>query len=342
MRLALIGAGRIGRVHATAIAAHPEVTLAAVSDAHAPAAQALAERYGCSVLPTEALFDDPAIDAVLIASSTPTHADYLERAARAGKAILCEKPIALDLPRTRAALAVLARHPVTCALGFNRRHDPQFAALRRQILAGRIGTLETLSVISRDPSPPPPAYVAASGGLFRDMTIHDFDMARWLLDEPIRDVYAEGGCLIDPALGAAGDIDTAMITLVSASGRLCHISNSRRASYGYDQRIEAFGSLGMLEARNETETRLRFTGEAGQIGELPHAFFLERYALAYRHELDDFVTSWRDGRQPLAGAEDGLEALRLAEAALLSLREGRRVALDEIDQPQATSAGETP
>ncbi|WP_353979562.1 inositol 2-dehydrogenase [Salinicola endophyticus] len=342
MRLALIGAGRIGRVHATAIAAHPEVTLAAVSDAQASAAQALAERYGCSVLPTDALFEDPAIDAVLIASSTPTHADYLERAARAGKAVLCEKPIALDLPRTRAALEVLARHPVTCALGFNRRHDPQFAALRRQIRAGRIGMLETLSVISRDPSPPPPAYVTASGGLFRDMTIHDFDMARWLLDEPIRDVYAEGGCLIDPALGAAGDIDTAMITLVSASGQLCHISNSRRASYGYDQRIEAFGSLGMLEARNETETRLRFTGAAGQIGELPHAFFLERYALAYRRELDDFVTSWREGRPPLAGAEDGLEALRLAEAALLSLREGRRVALDEIDPSHATSAGESP
>ncbi|MBS9404697.1 inositol 2-dehydrogenase [Halomonas sp. TRM85114] len=331
MRLALIGAGRIGKVHAQAIDAHPEVTLAAVADYHAEAAEALASTYGSRALNANAVFEDANIDAVLIASSTPTHADYLERAARAGKAVLCEKPIALDLARTREALKVLEAHPVTCALGFNRRHDPQFSALKQAVTEGRVGNLETLTIISRDPAPPPAEYVGASGGLFRDMMIHDFDMARWLLDEPITQVHAEGSCLIDPAIGEAGDVDTAMVTLTTASGRLCHISNSRRACYGYDQRIEAFGSAGMLQAQNETETRLRFTGEPGQVEDKPHWFFLERYAVAYRREINDFVDAWKQQRDPLANARDGLEALRLAEAAVRSLQEGQRISMVTID-----------
>lgn len=331
MRLALIGAGRIGKVHARAIDEHPEVTLAAVADFHAPAAEALAAEYGARTLNADTVFEDDEIDAVLIASSTPTHADYLERAARAGKAVLCEKPIALDLARTVEALRVLESHPVTCALGFNRRHDPQFAALKRAVMEGRIGNLETLTIISRDPAPPPTEYIGASGGIFRDMTIHDFDMARWLLNEPIAEVHAEGSCLIDPGIGAAGDVDTAMVTLITNSGRLCHISNSRRACYGYDQRIEAFGSAGMLQAQNESDTRLRFTGEPGQVEGKPKWFFLERYAEAYRHEIDDFVDAWKQQRAPLAGADDGLQALRLAEAAERSRHEGRRITLDEID-----------
>ncbi|MBZ0332164.1 inositol 2-dehydrogenase [Halomonas sp. ANAO-440] len=330
MKIALIGAGRIGKVHAQAIASHPKATLAAVTDYHAPAAEALATQHGAQALSAEAIFANDDIDAVLIASSTPTHADYLEQAARAGKAILCEKPIALDLARTRDALQVLEANPVTCALGFNRRHDPQFAALKQALDDGRIGKLETLSIISRDPAPPPAEYVAASGGIFRDMTIHDFDMARWLLDEPITHVHAEGSCLIDPAIGEAGDVDTVMVTLTTASGRLCHINNSRRACYGYDQRIEAFGSAGMLQAQNESETRLRFTGEPGQVEEKPLWFFLERYAEAYSREIGDFVDAWQEKRAPLASASDGLEALRLAEAAERSLKEGRRIALDDI------------
>lgn len=330
MQLALIGAGRIGQVHAKAIAANPSVTLAAIADFRLESAEALAQASGSKALTAEAIFADPSIDAVLIASSTPTHAEYLEQAARAGKGVLCEKPIDLDLARTREALGVLASNPVTCALGFNRRHDPQFASLKRAVVEGRIGELETLTIISRDPAPPPAEYVAASGGLFRDMMIHDFDMARWLLDEPITHVQATGSCLIDSAIGEAGDVDTAMVTLTTASGRLCHINNSRRACYGYDQRIEAFGSGGMLQAQNETATRLRFTGETGQVEEKPHWFFLERYAEAYRREIDDFVDAWRQGREPLAGAHDGLEALRLAEAAECSLREGRRIALADI------------
>ncbi|WP_192036472.1 inositol 2-dehydrogenase [Halomonas sp. YLGW01] len=330
MQLALIGAGRIGQVHAKAITAHPGVTLAAIADFRPEAAEALAATYASRAMSVEAVFADEHIDAVLIASSTPTHAEYLEQAARSGKAVLCEKPIALGLARTREALEVLESNPVTCALGFNRRHDPQFAALRQAVSEGRIGALETLSIISRDPLPPPAEYVAASGGLFRDMMIHDFDMARWLLDEPITHVQASGSCLIDPAIGEAGDVDTAMVTLTTASGRLCHINNSRRACYGYDQRIEAFGSGGMLQAQNETETRLRFTGEGGQVEEKPHWFFLERYAAAFAREIDDFVTAWQEQRSPLTSAQDGLEALRLAEAAERSLQEGRRIALDDI------------
>ncbi|MGR2740739.1 inositol 2-dehydrogenase [Billgrantia sp. Q4P2] len=330
MKIALIGAGRIGKVHALSISQHPDAILSAVADFHTPAAEALAAEHGTRVLSADAIFADGDIDAVLIASSTPTHADYLEQAARAGKAILCEKPIALDLARTRDALQVLEANPVTCALGFNRRHDPQFAALKQALVEGRIGDLETLTIISRDPSPPPAEYVGISGGIFRDMTIHDFDMARWLLDEPITHVHAEGSCLIDPAIGEAGDVDTAMVTLTTASGRLCHISNSRRACYGYDQRIEAFGSAGMLQTQNESETRLRFTGEPGQVEEKPKWFFLERYAEAYSREIGDFVDAWKQGHTPLAGAIDGLEALRLAEAAERSLKEGRRIALDDI------------
>ncbi|WP_417328639.1 inositol 2-dehydrogenase [Halomonas cupida] len=330
MRLALIGAGRIGKVHARTIDLNPEVTLAAVADVHAEAAESLARQYGVRAISADAIFEDDGIDAVLIASSTPTHADYLERAAQSGKAVLCEKPIALDLARTREALKILEDHPVTCALGFNRRHDPQFAALKQAVADGRIGDMESLIIISRDPAPPPAEYVRASGGLFRDMMIHDFDMARWLLDEPIIQVQAQGSCLIDPAIGEAGDVDTAMVTLITASGRLCHISNSRRACYGYDQRIEAFGSAGMLQASNETETRLRFTGEPGQVEEKPKWFFLERYAQAYSAEINDFADAWQQGRAPLAGAQDGLEALRLADAAQLSLLERRPVSLDEI------------
>ena len=330
MRLALIGAGRIGKVHARTIDLNPEVTLAAVADVHAEAAESLARQYGVRAISADAIFEDDGIDAVLIASSTPTHADYLERAAQSGKAVLCEKPIALDLARTREALKILEDHPVTCALGFNRRHDPQFAALKQAVADGRIGDMESLIIISRDPAPPPAEYVRASGGLFRDMMIHDFDMARWLLDEPIIQVQAQGSCLIDPAIGEAGDVDTAMVTLITASGRLCHISNSRRACYGYDQRIEAFGSAGMLQASNETETRLRFTGEPGQVEEKPKWFFLERYAQAYSAEINDFVDAWQQGRAPLASAQDGLEALRLADAAQLSLLERRPVNLVEI------------
>ena len=328
MKLALIGAGRIGRVHALSIAAHPEVSLAAVVDAYPEAAETLARDFGSRARDIDDVFEDPEIDAVLIASSTATHIDYLERAASAGKAMLCEKPIALDLAASRATAERVAQS--LCALAFNRRHDPQFSALKDQLGQGRIGKLETLAITSRDPEPPPLEYVKGSGGLFRDMMIHDFDMARWLLDEPIVSVYASGSCLVDPAIGEAGDVDSAVVVMKTASGRLCTISNSRRAVYGYDQRIEAFGSDGMLQAQNECDTRLKFVGKQGQLEEAPRWFFLERYAEAYRRELDDFYQSWREGRPPRAGITDGVEALRLAEAADISRREGRTVYVEEV------------
>jgi len=330
MKIALLGAGRIGRVHARAISDHPTAELASVSDAFSAAAESLASEYGVPVLSADDVFSSDDIDGVLIASSTPTHSDFLERAARSGKAVLCEKPIDLDLVRTRHCLAVLEEYPVTCALGFNRRHDPQFSALKTAMDSGRIGKLEMITITSRDPEPPPAEYIAASGGIFRDMSIHDLDMAAWLLGEPVTEVIVSGSCLVDPAIGEAGDLDSVLINLKSASGKLVNISNSRRACYGYDQRIEVFGSKGMLEARNETDTQLRFTGAEGVVDERPQWFFLERYSRAYAQEVADFVAAWQENRAPLAGAQDGLAALELAEAALISYREGRRVLLSEI------------
>lgn len=330
MKLAIIGAGRIAAVHAAAAASDPRIQLKYVADIRREAAEALADAHGAVYAETDAIFAADDVDAVLIASSTATHADFLEQCAKAGKALLCEKPIALDLARTRAAIDVLKQHPVTCALGFNRRHDPQFSALKQAVVDGRIGQLETLTIISRDPAPPPIDYIKSSGGLFFDMMIHDFDIARWLLDEPIATVSAFGSVLVDPAIGEAGDIDTAMVVLTTASGRLCHIQNSRRTAFGYDQRIEAFGSEGMLQAVNETETRLRHTGEAGQLDEPPQYFFLERYRVAYGRELGDLYDAWSTGSAPRATQDDGYEALRLAEAATRALKESRLVSMDEI------------
>lgn len=330
MTLAIIGAGRIAHVHAAAAAADPRIHLQSVADIVPEAAQRLAREYGAASVEVDAVFADPGIDAVLIASSTATHAEFLERAAKAGKAILCEKPIALDIARTKAAVDVVNAHPVTCALGFNRRHDAQFAALKHGLAHGRIGTLETLTIISRDPAPPPVEYVKVSGGLFFDMMIHDFDTARWLLDEPIKSVSAAGAVLIDDEIGNVGDVDTAMVTLITESGRLCHIQNSRRTAFGYDQRIEAFGSAGMLQAVNETETRLRATTADGESVEPPKHFFLERYSAAYASELGDLYDAWISGGQPMATHIDGYEALRLAAAAAQSLADNRTVALSEI------------
>lgn len=330
MNLAIIGAGRIAQVHAAAAEGDPRIALKYVSDIRAEAAEALAADHGATSVDADTIFDDDQVDAVLIASSTATHAEFLERAAKAGKAVLCEKPIALDIERTKAAVDVVNANPVACALGFNRRHDPQFAALKSGIEAGRIGQLETLTIISRDPAPPPIDYIKGSGGLFFDMMIHDFDVARWLLDEPIASVFASGGVMVDPAIGEAGDIDTAMVVLTTESGRLCHIQNSRRTAYGYDQRIEAFGSEGMLQAVNETETRLRYTGTTGQLDEPPKHFFLERYGIAYGRELGDLYEAWSTGRAPKATHEDGYQSLRLAAAATRSLAESRTVKLDEI------------
>jgi myo-inositol 2-dehydrogenase / D-chiro-inositol 1-dehydrogenase len=298
-----------------------------VVDVSAGAAKALAERYGASVSDAKTALADPGIDAVLIASSTDTHADLVEAAARAGKPVLCEKPLDLDRKRAQACLDVATKAGIPLMLGFNRRFDPNFAILHKQLRDGRIGRLELLAITSRDPAPPPLDYVKVSGGLFRDMMIHDFDMARWLLGEEPVSVMAAASSLVDAGIGNLGDVDTAVVTLKTASGALCQISNSRRATYGYAQRIEALGAKGMLRAGNVLESTVEFSGADGIVGEKPLHFFLERYAAAYRRELDHFIDALENRRAPMVTGADGVRALALAEAALESSKTGRAVSL---------------
>ena len=316
----LLGAGRIGRIHGGNAARHPRLRLAGIVDPVESAAKALADEHGCVVTTLEAALADSSVAGVIIASSTDTHLEYSVRAAGAGKAIFCEKPIDMDLARARAAAPQLSG--ARMLLAFNRRFDPNFQALKAKLDAGAVGRLESLQITSNDPSPPPPAYVAVSGGLFKDMAIHDFDMARWLLDgEEIASVYATGSCLVDPEIGRLGDVDTARCVLVTASGRLCVIANSRRSGFGYDQRIEAYASGGMVRADNVTESSVQVWSERGAAADRFQNFFLDRYAEAYRREMDHFADIL-DGATPHVGYRDGVEALALAERAATSLRNG--------------------
>jgi len=320
LEIAQFGAGRIGAIHAANIAASGTARLRYVVDINRPAAEALAAKHGAHVATTEAALGDPKVGAVIIASSTDAHAELAIAAARAGKAIFCEKPIDLSLARVDACLEEVARAGVPMMVGFNRRFDPSFAALRRRVTEGAIGAVEQVIITSRDPAPPPIDYIRVSGGLFRDMMIHDFDMARWLLGEEPVEVFAVGATLVDPAIGAAGDIDSAMVLMRTVSGRLAHINNSRRARYGYDQRVEVFGSEGRLIAGNRTPTTVELADARGVSTDAPLPFFLERYAEAYRIELDSFLSAVATGSPPPVGPEDGRRALLLAEAAVQSLR----------------------
>jgi len=325
LHFAQFGAGRIGAIHAANLAASGRASLRHVVDVHAPAAEALAARHGAKVSDTAAALADPAVGAVIIASSTDTHADLVIAAAEAGKAIFCEKPIDLSLPRVDACLAAVRKAGVPMLVGFNRRFDPNFAELRRRIQAGAVGAVEQVVITSRDPGPPPVAYIKVSGGLFRDMTIHDFDMARWMLGEEPVEVFATGSVLVDQAIGQAGDIDSAMVILKTASGRMAHINNSRRAAYGYDQRVEVHGSAGRLIAGNRVGTTVEQADGKTVATDLPLHFFLERYADAYRIELSAFLDAVEKGTPMPVGAEDGRQALVLADAAYRSLTEGRPV-----------------
>ena len=322
--VALIGGGRIGKIHAANAAAHPALSLKYVVDPMGDAAAALAARYGAAATTLESALADPAVAGVIVASPTDQHLAHCLQAAAAGKAIFCEKPVDLSVERARSAAAALTR--ARLFLGFNRRFDPSFRALRQKLQAGAIGSLETLHIISHDPAPPPVSYIKVSGGLFKDMTIHDFDVARWLLAEPIVEVYAMAACLVDPAIGAADDIDTAKVLLRTASGRMALISNSRRSGYGYDQRIEAFGSGGAVRVDNLTANTVSVWGEQGANRAPFQNFFLERYAQAYRLEMDHFAAVLR-GEEPAVGFSDGVRALELAEAAGRSQTTGRPVVL---------------
>ncbi|NVK35812.1 MAG: inositol 2-dehydrogenase [Rhodobacteraceae bacterium] len=329
-KLALLGAGRIGKVHAKAVQATVGAELVAVADAFEEAARSLADMYGAEVRTIAEIEASSDVDGVIICSPTDTHADLIEQFARAGKAIFCEKPVDLSVERVRECLKVVEYTNGFLMLGFNRRFDRHFRAVRDQISNGAIGAVEMVQITSRDPSPPLPSYVAVSGGIFRDMTIHDFDMARFLLGEEVETVQAAGSVLVDPEIGKQGDFDSASVILTTASGKQCAISNSRRATYGYDQRIEVHGSKGVVSAENQRAFSIEVGTAEGYTRPPLLDFFMERYMEAYASEIAMFVEYASTGKIANPSGEDGLKALILAEAALKSVQEKRVVAVSEI------------
>ncbi len=335
VRFALLGAGRIGKVHAKAIQSNPKAKLIAVADAMAGAANDLAGQYGAEVRTIDAIEAASDIDAVVICTPTDTHADLIERFARAGKAIFCEKPIDLDVERVKACLKVVDETGAVLMVGFNRRFDPHFQAVKQAIVDGQIGEVEMVTIVSRDPGAPPVDYVKRSGGIFRDMTIHDFDIARFLLGEEIDSVSAQASVLVDKAIGEAGDYDSASVMLITATGKHATISNSRRATYGYDQRIEVHGSKGAVAAENQRPVSIEVANGSGYTRPPLHDFFMTRYTEAYAREIASFIDCVESKSPASPSGADGLIALALAEAALKSVSEGRAVKVSEITGPLA-------
>jgi myo-inositol 2-dehydrogenase/D-chiro-inositol 1-dehydrogenase len=330
VRFAVLGAGRIGRVHARAIAATEGAALVAVADPVVAAAEAVVAAHGGTLRDIDAIAAAPDVDAVVICTPTDTHADLIERFARAGKGIFCEKPIDLSLARVRACLRVVEETGATLMVGFNRRFDPDFRALKAAIDDGRIGEVEMVTLTSRDPGPPPYAYIERSGGIFRDMTIHDFDVARWLLGEEIATVQAAASVLVDPEIGRRGDFDSVNVILTTAGGRQATITNSRRATYGYDQRIEVLGSSGAVTAENRRQANIEVATATGFNRPPLLDFFMTRYTEAYAAEIAAFVAALREGTAPPTTGQDGLMALVLADAAVRSVETGRSVAVADI------------
>jgi myo-inositol 2-dehydrogenase/D-chiro-inositol 1-dehydrogenase len=328
VNFALLGAGRIGRVHAKAVSGNPDAKLVAVADAFPAAAQSIAAQYGAEVRTIDEIEAARDIHAVVICTPTDTHADLIEKFARAGKAIFCEKPVDLDVDRVKTCIDVVKETDAKLMVGFNRRFDPHFMAVKQAIDDGRIGKVEMITITSRDPGPPPLDYIGRSGGIFRDMTIHDFDMARFLLDgEEISSVSAHAAVLVDPAIGAAGDYDSVTVILETVTGRQAVISNSRRATYGYDQRIEVHGSLGSASAENQRPISIEVATAEGYTRPPLHDFFMTRYTEAYANEIAGFIAAIESGALISPSGEDGLLALQLADAALESVRTGRRITL---------------
>lgn len=323
----LLGAGRIGYTHALAVQSLPNARITAVFDPVDEAAARIQKMSGAKRADVAEIMADPDIQAVIIATPTDLHADQMEQAAKVGKAIFCEKPIDLDVDRVKACLEVVEQTQAKVLVGFNRRFDPNFAAVKAQITAGKIGQVEIVQITSRDPSAPPASYIKRSGGLFRDMMIHDFDMARFLLGEEVTEVSATGSVLVDPAIGAEGDIDSAVATLRTASGKMAIISNSRRATYGYDQRVEVHGSEGLVSAENMRATTVTLANQDGYQQEPLLDFFMERYAQAYQNELGYFVACLEQGQQIQPNGLDGLKALQLADAALQSMQQQKTILL---------------
>jgi myo-inositol 2-dehydrogenase/D-chiro-inositol 1-dehydrogenase len=327
---ALLGAGRIGKVHAKAVGSNPQARLVAVADAFEKAANDLATAYGAEVRSIDEIEESPDIDAVVICTPTDTHADLIERFAAAGKAVFCEKPIDLDVKRVKECLAVVEKTGATLMVGFNRRFDPHFMAVRRAIDDGAIGKVEMVTITSRDPGPPPHDYITRSGGIFRDMTIHDFDMARFLLGEEPVSVSAHASVLVDKKIGELGDFDSVSVILATASGKQCIISNSRRATYGYDQRIEVHGSEGMIAAENQRPVSIEIANGKGYTRPPLHDFFMTRYLDAYANEIASFIAAVNSHAKASPSGQDGLVALTLAEAALRSAKEGKTIQVKDI------------
>ena len=326
-RIALLGAGRIAKVHVLSIVGHPRTELAYVVDVDRAAAESMAGAHGAQAVDADTALGDPEVAAIVIASSTPTHSDYIEAGAAAGKHVFCEKPIDLDSARVRECLANIEGSGTKLIVGFNRRFDPHFQHLKSELDAGAIGRLEQLLITSRDPGLAPAEYLRSSGGIFRDMTIHDFDLARFLLGEEPAELWASASTLIDDEVAALGDHDTTVVGMRTASGKLAVIANSRRATYGYDQRIEVHGSDGILSAGNVPESTLVHGGAHGFTAQKAMHFFLERYSVAYRAEWDHFVDVLDGTAAATPTGADGARALAMADAAYESLETGRRVSL---------------
>lgn len=328
LNFALLGAGRIGKVHAVAIAGNPQAQLIAVYDPNFEASEAIANQYGCTARNPEAIATSQDVDAVAICTPTHTHADFIEMYAKAGKIIFCEKPIDLSFDRVRACLNTVKQENAQLMVGFNRRFDPHFKAVREEIESGNIGKIEQIIITSRDPAPPPYEYIDVSGGIFRDMMIHDFDMARFLFKEEIETVYATGSVLIDDEIGKRGDYDTATAILRTASGKQAVITNSRRSTYGYDQRIEVHGSRGLVTGHNPRPIMSEVAGADGYMRRPLHNFFMTRYAEAYAAEISALVAAATSNVPLSPTGTDGLIALALADAALKSAHSQHPVKLD--------------
>ena len=334
IKVGIIGAGRIGKVHAQSIAYHiPEAEVVAVSDPFINAEiESFMKNIGVKKITKDYrdIINDPEIDAVLVCSPTATHSQYSIEAAEAGKHIFCEKPVDMDVERIKETIAAVEKAGVKFQVGFNRRFDHNFMKVKNLVKEGKIGDIHTVRITSRDPAPPPAEYVKASGGLFMDMTIHDFDMARFLSGSEVEEVFAYGAVLVNPEIGKAGDIDTAVITLKFANGALGIIENSREAVYGYDQRVEVFGNKGAVAVSNDTPSSAVLSTKEGVTGEKPLYFFLERYMESFTEEKRQFFAAIINNTPVPVGAMDGLKPVLIAKAALKSLKEGRPVKVSEI------------
>ena len=335
LNVGIIGAGRIGSLHAKSITYNvPSAKVLGITDVNKEGIAELAEKLGIEKIYADykEMLADKEIDAVLICSSTDTHADIAIDAANAGKHIFCEKPVDLTPEKVQAVIEAVKKAGVKLQVGFNRRFDHNFAHVKSMVDSGKVGDVHIVKITSRDPAPPPAKYSAVSGGMFLDMTIHDFDMARFLADSEVTEIYANAACLVDPEIGKAGDIDTAIITLKFENGALGVIDNSRRAAYGYDQRIEVFGNKGAAVASNDTATNVEFMGEEGVVSDKPLYFFLERYMQSFRDEMLQFVDAVKNDTPTPTTGTDGLNSLLVALAAKKSVAEGRPIAVSEILQ----------